>query len=202
MILLGACKHCGESNGNVIDGLCPDCTKKLDGVVEFGGYVSTTIGIICAAVDVLVFETIHAGPFKLLLHVAGWIICMYMAYLAGAVAARFMVEKGKKASIAWAAVAVAVIVLSGFTPKGQAVEEVPRQQIEEEYETLSEEYDSLCAEIDKLRSEKKELQKKHQDLINCVESTMDKMVESNLYDKHEEVQDWWMLLSIDVVMHE
>lgn len=112
-------------------------------------------------------------------------------------------ESGKKSSANWGLVLVLGIIalIVYFAINMQRMEQQIKELQIQNKQLASENKDLSIENSDYVSDyvyEYKQLYKKHQDLIDSVETFLNEMEESPLYDKYKEIQDWWMILSINL----
>lgn len=140
----GRCNVCGKESDRLVEGVCPKCEEKLEGLSIYGGYMAVAIGLFFAAFKVyLSDDSVQMTALIVALEVAGWVFVTYLLYIFSVVATQFMIKKKRRVAIVWAVVVAAAIVAYGYTPKDKIIDRPSYEELEAELEQLESEYDNL-----------------------------------------------------------
>lgn len=176
---MGKCAHCGTEDRLVYEGLCPDCTKKLDGLFEYSDYIVVVMGFAYVAFKVLLFRSFD-GPMSFpnaLLEVAGIVFATFILYIIAAIVTKFTCVKSKRYRIIWA---VSLWVFLAFLTWGLSNETQPAVT-RDDYNQLQDDYESLC-------HDNTDVSNRYDDLIYDLQCLSDSIRNEDYYG-YDEIAD-------------
>ena len=108
-------------------------------------------------------------------------------------------ESRKKSGVGWAVfIVIVAVAFAAYSAINMQQMEQQIQELQTQNEQLKSKNNNFRVENDDYEYEYTQLYQKHQSLVDSIGDFLDEMEESPLYDKYEEIQNWWMMLSIDL----